>query len=132
MWLRLSADGQYEWAGWRASLVPGPGCTRGVLVYERGRYGVTVGEYDWQNALITIPDEAVVVERVSDCGTDDGEHRSTVPLTASRYAWGIGRTPDGAEVLEIKCSDAAAERTEWQFALCHWGFEFRALLSRGR
>ena len=63
-WIRLGADGRYEWAGWKDNLVPGPGCTVGALGYER-----------------------------------------------ARYRWGIGRTPDGAEVLEIKCSTEARERS---------------------
>lgn len=132
MWIRLSADGRYEWAGWRASLSPGPGCTRGAMVYERGRYAVTLGEYSSLTTLTTVPDEGVVVERLSDCGADDGEQRTPLSGTRSQYHWGLGRTPDGAEVLEIRCPDAYAERTEWQFALCHWGPEFRALLSRAR
>jgi len=132
MWIRLSADGRYEWVGWRASLVPGPGCTRGVMVQERGRYSLTVGEYDWQNTLTTAPDAGVVVERVSACGADDGEQRTTLSGARSRYQWSIGRTVDGEEVLEIKCSNQGPERTEWQFALCHWGPDFRALLGRHR
>jgi hypothetical protein len=132
MWIRVGADGRYEWAGWRSSLSPGPGCTRGVLVYERGRYALTVAEYASLQTLTTAPDETMVIERLSDCGTDDGEHRSLPARTRSQYRWSIGRTVNGEEVLEIKCSDAYAERTEWQFALCHWGPEFRALLSRAR
>lgn len=132
MWLRLSADGRYEWAGWRAGLAPGPGCTRGVLVYERGRYALTVAEYDWQKTLTTVPDDGVVIQRLSDCGTDDGEQRSALPRARSQYNWSLGRTVDGEEVLEIKCPSEYAQRTQWQFALCHWGPEFRALLSRAR
>jgi len=132
MWIRLGADARYEWTGWRASLSPGPGCTRGVMVYERGRYALTVAEYNSLQTLTTAPDETVVIERLSECGTDDGEHRSTPPGMRSQYHWSIGRTVNGEEVLELKCSDAYAERSEWQFALCHWGPEFRALLSRTR
>ena len=132
MWIRLSADGRYEWAGWRASLSPGPGCTRGMMVYERGSYALTVAEYASQQTLTTTPDETVVIEQLADCGPDNGAQRSAPSRTRSQYRWSIGRTVDGEEVLEIKCSDKFAERTEWQFALCHWGFEFRALLSRAR
>jgi hypothetical protein len=132
MWIRLSADGRYEWAGWRASLSPGPGCTRGVMVYERGRYALTVAEYASQQTLTTSPDETAVIEQLSDCGPDDGARRSAPSGTRSQYGWSIGRTVDGEEVLEIRCPDAYAARTEWQFALCHWGPEFRALLSRAR
>jgi hypothetical protein len=132
MWIRLSADGRYEWAGWRGNVVPGPGCARGVLVYERGWYGLTLAEYSSQQTLTTVPDEGVVIERLSDCGTDDGERRSPLPRARSQYNWSIGRTVDGEEVLEIKCSSDIPDRTRWQFALCRWGFEFRALLSHAR
>lgn len=130
MWLRLSPDGRYEWAGWRASLSPGPGCTRGVLVYERGRYALTLAEYASQQTLTTTPEDGVVMQRLSDCGTDDGEQRTALPPARSQYTWSIGRTVNGEEVLELRCPDEYAERSQWQFALCHWGFEFRALLSR--
>jgi hypothetical protein len=132
MWLRLSADGRYEWAGWRENLVPGPGCSRDVLVYERGRYALTAAEYSWQQTLTTTPEEGVVIERLSDCGTDDGERRSPLPLAPSQYQWSLGRSVDGEEVLELKCPGEYSRRTKWQFALCHWGYEFRVLLSRAR
>jgi hypothetical protein len=132
MWIRLAPDGRYEWAGWRASLVPGPGCTRGVLVHERGRYALTLAEYTSQQTLTTAPDDGVVIERLSGCGADDGDRRSALPRARSQYTWSLGRTVDGEEVLEVKCPPEYARRTEWQFALCHWGPEFRALLSRVR
>ena len=69
---------------------------------------------------------------VAGCGSDDGERRVSLPRTRSQYNWSIGRTVDGEEVLEIKCSSEYAGRTQWQFALCHWGYDFRALLSRAR
>jgi len=132
MWIRLSPDGRYEWAGWRTDLIPGPGCKRNVLVHERGRYALTLAEYSSLQTLTTTPEEGTVIERLSDCGSDDGERRTSLPRTRSQYNWSIGRTVDGEEVLEIKCKSEIPDRTRWQFALCHWGFEFRALLSRAR
>lgn len=129
-WLRLEPGGRYEWAGWIEDLVPGPGCRRSVLVYERGRFALTVGQYEWQNALTTYPEGGLVIERVSDCGADDEERRRDLPLTPSQYRWGLGRTVDGDEVLELRCASEVPQRSEWQFALCHWGFEFRTLLAR--
>jgi hypothetical protein len=39
---------------------------------------------------------------------------------------------DGGEALELKCGTDYAQRTKWQFALCHWGYEFRVLFERAR
>lgn len=129
-WLELSADGRYEFAAWRASLVPGPGCTIGALGYERGRYGLTVGEYSWQNRLTTVPDSAFTIEWISGWGPDDGVWRRDQPLNASVFEWSLGRTPDLPEVLEVRCSTERRERNRWQFLLCHWGFEHRTLMVR--
>lgn len=131
-WLELSPDGRYTFAAWRASLVPGPGCTLGALRYERGRYTVTVREYESQQALTVTPDTAATVTVLSECGTDDGIARLDQPLWRSRFGWGLGRTVDGDEALELRCSTNPRERNRWQFLLCHWGFEFRTLLSRRR
>jgi hypothetical protein len=127
-WLRLDPNGSYEWVGWRADLVPGPGCTRGVMVRERGTFSLTVAEHTWQQTMTTVPTEAEMVDRVTECGADNAERRSTLPLVTSRYLWAIGRTVNNEEVLEIRCSKEMAERSQWQFAFCHRGFEFRVLL----
>jgi hypothetical protein len=127
-WLRLGADGRYEWAGWKANVLPGPGCTLGVLAYERGRYRVAQGAYDW--TMLTEPDSASVLERRSGCGAEDGDRILPVPLHPSRYSWSIGHTPDAAEVLEVKCPAEPRDRNRYQILLCHWVFEFRSLFSR--
>ncbi len=129
-WARFTPDGRYEWAGWKDDIVPGPGCVVGVLAYERGRYRTAAGPYD--NVLVTEPDSAAVLQRRSGCGAADGDRAVRVPLHASRYSWGIGHTPDGAEVLEVKCATEPRERNRWQFLLCQWGFEFRSLFARVR
>jgi hypothetical protein len=129
-WARFTPDGRYEWAGWKDNIVPGPGCAVGVLAYERGRYHTAAGPYG--NTLITEPDSAAVLQRRSGCGAEDGDRAVRVTLHPSRYSWSIGRTPDGAEVLEVKCAAEPRERNRWQFLLCHWGFEFRSLFARMR
>ncbi len=131
-WLRLGADGRYEWAGWKDNVVPGPGCAVGILAYERGTYALTVAEYSSQQTLTTEPEAAFVLERRTGCGAEDGERRAAVPLRPSLYTWSIGRTVDNEEVLELKCSDEPRQRNRWQFLLCHWGFEFRTLMARRR
>jgi hypothetical protein len=128
-WARFTPDGRYEWAGWKDNIVPGPGCAVGVLAYERGRYHTAAGPYG--NTLITEPDSAAVLQRRTGCGAD-GDRAFRVPLHPSRYTWSIGHTPDGAEVLEVKCAAEPRERNRWQFPLCHWGFEFRSLFARVR
>jgi hypothetical protein len=127
-WARFTPDGRYEWAGWKDNIVPGPGCAVGVLAYERGRYHTAAGPYE--NVLVTEPDSAAVLQRRSGCGAADGDRAIRVPLHPSRYSWSIGRTPDGAEVLEVKCAAEPRERNRWQFLLCHWVFEFRSLFAR--
>jgi hypothetical protein len=127
-WLRLGPDGRYEWAGWKESVIPGPGCALGMLGYERGRYRVAQGPYDW--TLVTEPDSAGVLERRSGCGAEDGDRTRPVALHPSRYTWSIGHTPDGAEVLEVRCPEEPRERNRYQFLLCNWVFEFRSLFSR--
>jgi hypothetical protein len=129
-WLRLGADGRYEWAGWKANVLPGPGCALGVLAYERGRYRVAQGPYDW--TMLTEPDSASVLERRSGCGAEDGDRTRPMTLHPSRYTWSIGHTPDGAEVLELRCPAEPRDRNRYQFLLCHWVFQFRSLFSRVR
>jgi hypothetical protein len=84
--------------------------------------------YDW--TLVTQPDSATILERRSGCGAESGDRTLPVALHPSRYSWSIGRTPDGAEVLEVKCPAEPRERNRYQFLLCHWVFEFRSLFSR--
>ena len=127
-WAHFGADGRYEWTGRKENLVPGPGCAVAVVVYERGRYRVAQGPYDW--TMITEPDSASVLERRSGCGAEDGDRVIPVQPHPSRYSWSIGHTVDGAEVLEMKCTSEPRERNRWQFLLCHWVFEFRSLFSR--
>jgi len=128
--LRLSPDGGYEWVAWKPSVVPGPGCTLGVLTYEKGRFAVALGPY--RHALWTTPERAVVIQKRSECGADNGERLLEVPKVPAQYSWTIGRTVNGEEVLEIRCSDERVERSEWQFGFCHWAMEFRSLFSRVR
>jgi hypothetical protein len=51
---------------------------------------------------------ALVHERRTGCGAEDGVRRLAVPLYPSRYNWRIGRTVDNEEVLED--ADGAAPK----------------------
>ena len=102
----------------------------GALRYERGRYRVAKQAYNW--AMVTEPDSGFVLQRRQGCGTEDGDRIIPIERVPSPFLWSIGRDVNNKEVLEIKCAGERRERTRWQFLLCHWQIEFRALMVRTR
>jgi hypothetical protein len=133
-WLRFLPDGRYELAAYAQDLLPGPGCKKNAMLYERGTFALSVGaaHQEFINNFTLRPETATLIEQLGDCGSDNGQRKVSLVLQPRLYFWSLGHTPDGSEVLEIRCSGNARERDEWQFLVCRSFIELRALYSRKR
>jgi hypothetical protein len=112
--------------------VPGPGCKKTAMLYERGQFQFTVGNYN-SNDLVLQPQVSTLIEGLAECGTDNGSRRRSLPLEPQFFYASLGRTVNNEEVFEIRCSSTSEERSEWQFLICpSSGSDFRQLYSRRR
>ena len=128
-WLKLSADGHFELAGFNADLVPGSGCKKSAMVYARGQFKFTKPYYS--DNIVFQPEVNTLIETLSNCATNDGSQQRSLPLEQQFFYLHLGITVNNQEVLEMRCSSTAEERSEWQFLICpSSGSDFRALYSR--
>lgn len=131
-WLRLLVDGRFELTSFANDLVPGPGCKKSAMLYERGQYQFTLGEYN-SNKLVLQPQVSTLIESLTECGADNGARKRSLPLEPQFFYASLGHTVDNEEVFEIRCSSAFEERSEWQILICpSYGGDFRQLYSRRR
>jgi hypothetical protein len=131
-WLRLLADGRFELTAFSNDLVPGPGCKKNAMLFERGQYQFTAGDYN-NNYLVLQPQVSTLIESLSECGADNGSRKRSLPLEPQFFYASLGRTVNNEEVFEIRCSSRPEERSEWQFLICpSSGSDFRQLYSRRR
>lgn len=131
-WLRLLADGRFELTSFANDLVPGPGCKKNAMLFERGQYQFTAGDYN-NNYLVLQPQVSTLIESLTECGADNGARKRSLPLEPQFFYARLGRTVNNEEVFEIRCSGTPEERSEWQILICpSYGGDFRQLYSRRR
>lgn len=129
-WLRLFADGRFELTAFNHDLVPGSGCRKRAMLYARGQFQFTVGDYN-SNNLILQPQVSTLIEGLTECEADNGTRRRSLPLESLFFYASLGRTVNNEEVFEIRCLSTPEERSEWQFLICpSGGSDFSQLYSR--